>query len=110
MLVDVSEVSEPGFEVRQAIGGVSFAVHVQPGARNEGIVGVYGDAVKIAINAPAVEGQANDALVRLLSVLFHVSRGSVEIIAGHSSRSKVVRVLGLNVAQTQQVFDTALSA
>lgn len=105
--MDILEPIEPAvanssFVVREAIGGVSFAVRVQPGARHEGVVGPYGDAIKIAIQAPAVDGMANDALVRLLAEKLGVSRGSVEIIAGHSSRSKVVRVLGLMTAAVQK--------
>jgi len=97
--VDMSGLTDPssGFVVREVVGGVSFAVRVQPGAKREGVVGVYGDAVKIALAAPAVDGRANDALVRFMAELLRVPRMSVEIIAGQSSRSKVLRVLGLSV-------------
>ena len=83
---------------------MSFAVHVQPRAKREGVIGVYGDAIKIAINAPAIEGQANDALVRLLSVLLGTSRGSVEITSGHASRSKIVRVLGVSCSAVSEIL------
>jgi uncharacterized protein (TIGR00251 family) len=83
------------FAVRSMDGGVSFAVRVQPGASREGVVGEYGDAVKIALTAPAVDGKANDALVRYLAGLLGVPRLSVEIASGTLSRSKIVRVLGI---------------
>lgn len=60
---------------------------------------MYGDAVKIAIAAPAVDGKANDALLRLLASLLHIPRASIEIVSGHTSRSKVVRVLGFTAEQ-----------
>ena len=90
------------FEVRSIDGGASFAVRVQPGASREGVVGPYGDAVKIALTAPAVDGKANDALVRYLAGLLGVPRMSVEIASGALSRSKVVRVLGITAAGTMQ--------
>lgn len=83
------------FAVRSVEGGVSFAVRVQPGASREGVVGEYGDAVKVALTAPAVDGKANDALVRYLAGLLGVPRLSVEIASGALSRSKVVRVMGV---------------
>lgn len=76
-------------------GGVSFAVRVQPGASREGIIGEYGDAVKIALTAPAVDFKANDALIRYLATFLNVPRMSVEIASGTLSRSKIVRVTGL---------------
>jgi uncharacterized protein (TIGR00251 family) len=83
------------FEVRSVEGGVGFGVRVQPGASREGVVGVYGEALKIALMAPAVDGRANEALVRYLAEVLGVPRLSVEIASGHASRSKVVRVVGI---------------
>lgn len=80
-------------------GAVTFAVRVQPGARREGVSGLYGDAVRIALTAPAVDGKANGALVRHLADVLRVPRMSVEIVTGHTSRSKVVRVTGLTAAE-----------
>jgi uncharacterized protein (TIGR00251 family) len=87
------------FAVRSVDGGVSFAVRVQPAASREGVVGEYGDAVKIALTAPAVDGKANDALVRYLAVLLGVPRMSVEIASGALSRSKIVRVAGITAEE-----------
>jgi uncharacterized protein (TIGR00251 family) len=86
-------------DLREIPGGVSFAVRVQPGASREGVVGEYGDAVKIALTAPAVDGKANDALVRYLAGLLGVPRLSVEIASGALSRSKIVRVVGMTAAE-----------
>ncbi len=81
--------------IRSIDGGVSFAVRVQPGASREGVVGLYGDAFKIALNAPAVDGKANEALIRYLASLLNVSKTSITIATGLTSRSKVIRVLGV---------------
>ena len=81
--------------IRDIDGGVSFAVRVQPGASREGVVGLYGDAFKIALNAPAVDGKANEALIRYLATALNVSKSSITIAAGLTSRSKVIHVLGI---------------
>lgn len=91
----MSALSEGGFAVREVVGGVQFALRVQPGAKREGVVGVYGDTLKIALNAPAVDGRANEALVRFVAEALRVPRASVSIVSGLSSRSKVVRVMGV---------------
>ena len=82
-------------QIRSAEGGVTFAVRVQPGAKREALLGDYGDAVKIALQAPAVDGKANDALVRFLAERLGVPRLSVSIMTGLLSRSKVVLVEGI---------------
>jgi uncharacterized protein (TIGR00251 family) len=93
------------FDIRNISGGASFAVRVQPGASREGVVGAYGDAVKIALTAPAVDGKANDALVRYLAGVLGVPRLSVEVASGALSRSKVVRVMGVTCEEVARVFE-----
>ncbi|SEB62224.1 DUF167 domain-containing protein [Terriglobus roseus] len=87
------------FAVSSMDGGVSFAVRVQPGASRECIVGEYGDALKIALTAPAVDGKANEALIRYVATLLSVPRMSVEIASGTLSRSKIVRVTGISAEE-----------
>ncbi|MEG9433164.1 DUF167 domain-containing protein [Terriglobus sp. ADX1] len=81
--------------IRNIDGGVSFAVRVQPGASREGVIGLYGDAIKIALNAPAVDGKANEALIRYLATALKVPKASIAIASGLTSRSKVIHVLGI---------------
>ncbi|WP_047492590.1 DUF167 domain-containing protein [Terriglobus sp. TAA 43] len=81
--------------IRDIDGGVSFAIRVQPGASREGVVGLYGEAIKIALNAPAVDGKANEALIRYLATALNVPKTSINIAAGLTSRSKVIHVLGV---------------
>jgi hypothetical protein len=56
-----------------------------------------GEAVKLAITAPPVEGKANQAVVEFFAKLFGVSKGSVEIVSGETGRNKLVRVRGITL-------------
>ena len=77
---------------------VRFAVRVQPRASRSEIVGVHGDAMKIRLSAPPVDGAANEALVELIADALGVGRRAVRIVSGESSRSKVVEVEGVTAA------------
>jgi uncharacterized protein (TIGR00251 family) len=81
--------------VREANGRVRFSVRVQPRAAHNEVTGVHGDALKIRLSAPPVDGAANDALVDFLADIFAVSRRAVTILAGVSSRTKVVEIRGI---------------
>ena len=79
-----------------AKGSVRFAVHVQPRASRTEIAGQYGNALKVRLHSPPVDGQANDELVKFLSEKLGVSRHAVRIIGGQSSRAKTVEVDGVS--------------
>jgi uncharacterized protein len=72
--------------------GTVLGVRVRPGARREGVVGVHGDALKIAVTAPAEGGRANEALLALLARLFGVPRRDLRLLSGETSREKRVLV------------------
>jgi uncharacterized protein len=76
-------------------GRVRFSVRVQPRASNDEIAGVYGDALKVRLTAPPVDGAANEKLVDFLADIFVVGRQSVRIVSGESSRSKTVEIEGI---------------
>lgn len=84
--------------VLRAEDGVRFAVRVQPRASRSEIVGVHGDAMKVRLSAPPVDGAANEALVELIAAALGVGRRAVRIVSGASSRSKVVEVEGVTAA------------
>lgn len=84
-----------GPKVTEADGRVRFEVRVQPRAARNEVVGVYGDAIKIRLSAPPVDGAANEELVIFLASIFAVPRRSVRILAGEASRSKVVEIDGV---------------
>lgn len=70
--------------------GLILLIHVQPGARNTEIVGLYGEPprLKIKLKAPPVEGKANQELIRFLSDLLGVAKNSIEILRGDKSSRK----------------------
>lgn len=78
--------------IRPVEGGVRVNVRVQPRASRDEVVGVMGDALKIRLQAPPLEGRANAALLRFLAKTLDVSRGSVTIEAGAKGRNKAVLV------------------
>ena len=85
--------------VSEREAGVRFTVRVQPRASRSEVCGVHGDALKVRISAPPVDGAANDALVDLLAKSLGVARRAVRIVAGATGRSKVVDVDGVRAAQ-----------
>jgi len=82
--------------------GVTFAVKLHPRAKKNAITGVVGDALKLSLSAPPVDGKANQACIEFFAKLLKVPRSSVTIAAGETSRNKVIRVSGLT---SQQVSD-----
>jgi uncharacterized protein len=94
--------------LRSAQGGVTVAVRAQPGAKKTAIVGVYGEGaaaqLKIAVQAPPVEGRANLALIEFLAELFGVSKSRVELVNGELSRSKVFLLRGVTRARAEALL------
>lgn len=82
--------------------GVTFAVKVHPRARKNAITGELGDALKVSLTAPPVEGKANEACIEFFANLLKVPRSSVTIAAGQTSRNKVIRVVGLSAVELQK--------
>lgn len=72
--------------------GVTFWVHLQPRASRSELVGTHGDALKVRVTGPPEGGKANEELTRVLAAALGVSSSSVEIVSGHRSRRKRVRV------------------
>lgn len=94
--------------VRAVAGGVRFPVHAQPRASRDRVVGRQGDAVKLQVASPPVDGAANDAIVRFIAKLVGVPRSSVRIVQGERSRQKVVEVAGADVEHVAARLDDAL--
>jgi uncharacterized protein (TIGR00251 family) len=88
--------------VSESAAGVSFAVRVQPRAKKNAIVGELGDALKITLTAPPVEGRANGACIEFFANLLEVPRSSVSIASGESGRRKVIRVAGLSAGELRK--------
>ena len=69
-----------------------LTLHVQPGAKRTEVAGAHGDALKIRLAAPPVEGKANAALLRYLAEAFGVPQRAVTLVRGETSRQKTVRI------------------
>lgn len=75
----------------------TLKVRVVPNARRDEVVGVYGEAVKVKIQAPAMDGKANAALVEFLAERLGVAPRQVTLVLGEKSRDKVLAIDGLEV-------------
>lgn len=73
---------------------LTLTLHVQPGAKRSEIAGLHGDALKIRLAAPPVEGRANEALLKFIAALFGVPLRQVELRQGGQSRHKVIAITG----------------
>ena len=69
-------------------------IYLQPKASKNEIVGPYRDGIKVKVTAPPVEGKANDALIRFLAKELGISPSSIEIVKGHHSREKTLKISG----------------
>lgn len=93
---------------KAAAGGVTLAVRAQPGAKRTAIGGIYGEGgaaqLKIAVQAPPLEGRANAALSEFLAEMFDVPKSAVELVSGELSRSKVFLLRGVTMTRATAVF------
>lgn len=81
-----------------------MALHIVPRARATAVAGSHGDAVKIRVAAPPVDGAANAELVRFLAARLNVSATRVTIVAGASGRRKTVAIEGMGPDEIQRVL------
>jgi uncharacterized protein len=88
--------------IHESAKGITFAIKVHPRARKNAITGVVGDALKLALTAPPVDGKANQAVIEFFADLFAIPRSSVTIASGETSRNKVVRIAGLSKPTAEQ--------
>ena len=83
-------------------GGVEIDLQIQPRASRTEVIGAHGDALKIRLAAPPVDGEANEELVRFLAKTLGVPKSAVTIARGATGRRKVVRVEGASVAAAEK--------
>ncbi len=88
--------------VHESSGGVTFSVKVHPRAKTNAITGEVGDALKLSLTAPPLEGRANKACIEFFAKLLKVPRSSVTIASGQTTRQKVIRVFGLSVEEVRR--------
>jgi uncharacterized protein (TIGR00251 family) len=88
------ELSEKMLNIQKVDDGVVFRIKVQPGAVKNESVGVQRDVLKIKISAPPVKGKANKALIDFLAKKLSVKKSEIEIVSGHTSKIKKIKMLG----------------
>ena len=88
--------------LHESSGGVTFAVKIHPRAKKNAITGELGDALKVSLTTPPVEGRANEACIEYFAKLLKVPRSSVTIAAGQNSRNKVIRVAGVTAQRVRE--------
>ena len=84
--------------LREWADGVELEVRVVPRSSRTRIVGEHEGRLKVQLNAPPVDGEANQALIILLAKVFGVRKSAVTIVSGETAKSKRVRVEGLSLA------------
>lgn len=92
------------FLAEHANGSVSISFYVQPKASRNQIAGLHGDAIKLRITAPPVDGKANEAVIRFVAELFGIPKSAVSIESGESSRSKRLSLAGVSAAAANRVL------
>lgn len=80
--------------IRATPSGARLRVHVQPRASRTEVVGLHGDAVKVRVAAPPVEGAANDEVIRLIAGLLGIPKRDVRVVAGATDRRKQLEITG----------------
>lgn len=74
--------------------GFIIKVRVEPRSSKKGVSGVMGDALKVKLTAPPVEGEANEQLIEVLSDYFKIKKSAIKIIRGQASKNKTVEIDG----------------
>lgn len=90
--------------IRPVAGGVQLVLHVQPGARATALAGRHGEAIKVRLAAPPVDGRANEALLAFVAERAGVAPRAVRLVRGLASRQKVVEVAGLTPEGAARLF------
>lgn len=91
-----------GLSLTERDGGVLLKVRAAPGAKVEKLVGVHGDALKIAVQAPPERGRANERLLEVLAEALGLATRALRVVQGAASRDKTVLVAGLTAAELRQ--------
>lgn len=88
--------------------GVVLTLHVQPGAKKTEVVGLHGEALKIRLAAPPVDGKANEALLAFLAAQLGVAKAAATLVSGQTSRAKRVRLAGIDAESVARALAPAV--
>lgn len=85
-------------------GSATLSLHIQPGAKKTEVMGLHGEALKLRLAAPPVDGKANAALLRFVAEILDLPKADVELKSGQTSRQKVVAVRGVDEVRLRRLF------
>ena len=85
----------------------TLSVRIQPRASKNELVRKEDGGLKIRLTAPPVDGAANEALIRFLADALSVPKSSVELVSGHTSRDKIVRIHGISGAEAERLLNVS---
>jgi uncharacterized protein (TIGR00251 family) len=88
--------------IHDSPAGAKFAIKVHPRAKKNAISGELGDALKLSLTAPPVEGRANDSCIDFFAKFLKVPRSSVTIASGLTSRNKIIHVAGISAEDVRR--------
>ena len=91
---------------RDTPDGCSLVIRLHPGAKKNAIIGLHNGALKLSLNAPPVDGKANEALIAFIAEQINVPRSKIALIAGATSRSKTLRITGKSAAEVAAALST----
>ena len=86
--------------------GTVLTLHIQPGAKRSAVCGMYGDAVKIAVKAPPVDGKANQALREFIAGKLGVPASAVQLVSGATGRDKRLHIAGKPPEEVKTALET----
>lgn len=95
-----------GLRIGATSTGIRFSVRVQPRASANEVVGLYGDALKVRLTAPPVDGAANVGLIALLAGTFGIPARCITLVSGATARTKIVELRGITEERVRQSLKT----
>lgn len=87
---------------------VSLSIHVQPKASRTRLAGLHGEALKLCITSPPVDGKANAAVIEFFAKLFKIPKGAVTLAGGEASRDKRIILEGVSADQAEALLHPLL--
>jgi uncharacterized protein (TIGR00251 family) len=90
-------------------GSLLLRLHVQPRASVNAIAGLQGDALKLRLTTPPVDGKANKAVIAYLAKFFHLPKSALVIKSGQQSRIKTIAIIDADEQQVRTVLDDILA-
>jgi len=88
--------------ISQSNNGVIITVHAVPRAAKDAVQGLHGDALKIRLHAPPVDGKANEALISFLSKMLNIPKSNITLKSGTNQRRKIVFIAGISAQETSR--------